>query len=231
MLRIRHVRPVCEGKLSAAIRTNWIISSSAIRYFMHLFVTLKCLPRALNTFPHFLILFLPVWFYFWLCLLAFISTRTDLGSSRLNLSDIFYIIIAALLPHSFPVPVPVVGTVLACCWSCLCFVASLAILWLCQDSTPSSDKVRQKLLKQILLTLTFSLHPISWRLFGGVAPLNEIHFSICYSFCQDIGLPGLGRLARPLIFPGDTFSIIICTASKAGAQALWVMRLADAQKT
>lgn len=66
--------------------------------------------------------------------------------SRLNLCDIFYIIMAPQPP-------------------CLCFVAALAILWLSQAFRPipqvlKSRSPRQKLLKQISLTLlTFPCAP------------------------------------------------------------------------
>lgn len=129
--------------------------------------------------------------------------------SRLNLCDIFYIIMAPQPP-------------------CLCFVAALAILWLSQAFPPipqvlKSRSPRQKLLKQISLTLlTFLCAPrgsflfFSPSFFFNIPPLNEIYFSICYScslyVCGVSGLPE-SEMGRPSFLLPPSIATLLASLS------------------
>lgn len=180
-------------------------------------------------FCHFVILFLLlvlfflIFFFPWLSLAWLLSahTQTLTGRSRLNLGDIFYIIIAAPLPSLF----------MFCSFSRDFMTLTGNIPLHSPESRVPDSRAPAKSYWNRFRWL--SLSPAQ-KLFHA-PPLNEIHFSICYScagthafMCE--ALVYLDPARAPPSF-GDTFSIIICTASKAQAQALWVMRLADAQKT
>jgi len=143
---------------------------------MHLFVTLKCSPRALNTFPILLFYSCQLALFFSLPQLAFISTRTDLDSpSRQNPGDIFYIIIAAP-SHSV--------CLFMFCSSSRDFMTLAGFTYphAIPYPHPKTLNPRQKLLKQISLTLLTFPSPEAFFLQTLPSnPLNEIHFSICYS--------------------------------------------------
>jgi len=167
------------------------------------------------------------WLYFFRSpQLGFISTRTDLDSpSRQNPGDIFYIIIAAP-SHSV--------SLFMFCSSSRDFMTLAGFTYphAIPYPHPKALNLRRKLLKQISLTLLTFPSPEAFFLQTLPSnPLNEIHFSICYSCLLYVWGIRFTWIWDAPSNECDTFSIIICTASKAQTQALWVMRLADAQKT